>query len=379
VNAAWAQVRGGGIRQALFWAHLGLGIAVGLVIAVLAATGMILACEEPALAWAERGIRRLERPTAPLPMDALAGRVLKESGAKAISGFSAERDPMLAWRFQLGRDHSVLVNPSDGRILGRGADGLHAWFHKAEELHRWFLVEGKARDAAKQLKNAANAAFLFIILSGIVLWWPKAWTPAGLKAAALPSLMLKGKARDFNWHSSLGLIFWPAILTVSMTGLILSYAWATDLLYRAMGEAPPTRPAAAAPAKAKPAKAVPWAAYFNSATKQAPQWVRISARAPRPGQASALLTVVLEDLPPPRGRGTLRVQAESGQSQTWEPYVEQAKGRKLRLWARWTHTGQSLGWLGQAAAFVTAAVALLLVCTGLALSWRRFFGAAGTK
>ena len=50
---------------------------------------------------------------------------------------------------------------------------------------------------------------------------------------------LAGKARDFNWHNTIG--FWSAIplAIIVAGGVVISYPWATALVYRAYGEAPP--------------------------------------------------------------------------------------------------------------------------------------------
>ena len=48
-----------------------------------------------------------------------------------------------------------------------------------------------------------------------------------------------GKARDFNWHNTIG--FWSAIplAVIVAGGVVISYPWATGLVYRAYGEEPP--------------------------------------------------------------------------------------------------------------------------------------------
>ncbi|NTV75308.1 MAG: hypothetical protein HGA66_14025, partial [Holophaga sp.] len=47
--------------------------------------------------------------------------------------------------------------------------------------------------------------------------------------------------------------------------------------------------------------------------------------------------------------------------------------RLIRAWMRFLHTGQALGGWGQLVAGLACLGALLLVYTGVALSWRRFF------
>jgi len=53
-------------------------------------------------------------------------------------------------------------------------------------------------------------------------------------------------------------------------------------------------------------------------------------------------------------------------------YADQTPGRQARLWLRYLHTGQALGWLGQLIAALACAGGLILTYTGFALSWRQF-------
>ena len=71
--------------------------------------------------------------------------------------------------------------------------------------------------------------------------------PADLDVAAVPRVVwfragLRGKARDFNWHNAIGL--WSAVplFVVVLSGVVISYPWASDLVYRVAGEAPPPAP-----------------------------------------------------------------------------------------------------------------------------------------
>jgi uncharacterized iron-regulated membrane protein len=55
-------------------------------------------------------------------------------------------------------------------------------------------------------------------------------------------------------------------------------------------------------------------------------------------------------------------------------FSSQSTGRQLRTWVRWLHTGEALGWIGQTVSALACLALLVLIWTGFALSWRRFFG-----
>gem|GEM_PF-5906468 len=50
----------------------------------------------------------------------------------------------------------------------------------------------------------------------------------------------------------------------------------------------------------------------------------------------------------------------------------QSPGRQARLWIKPIHTGEALGFFGQALATFAAASVCVLICTGFSLCWRRF-------
>ena len=106
--------------------------------------------------------------------------------------------------------------------------------------HRWLALEGPSRPLGKAVTGASNLAFLFIVLTGIYLW-----VPAHLDVDPVPATScwfrrgLPGKARDFNWHNVIGI--WSAVpLAIVVAGAVpISYPWASNLVYRVVGEEPP--------------------------------------------------------------------------------------------------------------------------------------------
>jgi uncharacterized iron-regulated membrane protein len=53
-------------------------------------------------------------------------------------------------------------------------------------------------------------------------------------------------------------------------------------------------------------------------------------------------------------------------------FAHQNLGRRLRMYARFLHTGELFGVIGQTIAVLSTLCAILLVWTGFALAWRRF-------
>jgi uncharacterized iron-regulated membrane protein len=361
------------LRKAFFWTHLAAGILAGGVILSMAVTGMLLAYEPQLVEWAERD-RRIVAPPSPdaprLPLDALASAASAASSGGRLSAVSVNSDPSASVSISFGREGgSLFVNPYTGEVLG-GDSRTHDFLHAVEEWHRWL----GSREFGKPITGAAGLFFLFLLLSGIYLWWPRRWTRASLRVAAVPSFRLQGRARDWNWHNTVG--FWtaPLLLVTTSTGAIISYRWASDMLYVLTGDEPPARPQEKGAREGrKPASEsrASLDSLLAKATARVPSWSNISLRLPRKGGDPATASIIEPGFTRRYARSQLSVDAATADVVKWEPYAEQNLGRRLRSWIVPLHTGRAGGPPGQFLALVSAAASALLVWTGISMAWRR--------
>ena len=155
------------------------------------------------------------------------------------SAITLRSDPFEPAALNFGRDRVLFVNPYTGAMLGEGSPKVRAFFHSVTDWHRWLGAEGVGRDRARAITGACNLLFLFLVISGPYLWWPRTWTWPQVKSVIWFRRRLSGKSRDFNWHNVIG--FWSALplFIVVSSGVVISYPWATNLIYRAVGEKPP--------------------------------------------------------------------------------------------------------------------------------------------
>ena len=120
-------------------------------------------------------------------------------------------------------------------------------------------------------------------------------------------------------------------------------------------------------------------AGFEHALNRVPGWRAISIRVPHGPQASIAYTVDEGYGGQPQFRGTLTVARASGAVERWETFADQSRGRRLRSWLRFAHTGEFYGLAGQTVAGVVSAGGVVLVYTGIALACRRFLTWIGRR
>ena len=114
---------------------------------------------------------------------------------------------------------------------------------------------------------------------------------------------------------------------------------------------------------------VAWA----KAEQQVPGWQTIRVQGSANPNAPFTFNIDQGDGGQPQLRGTLVV-GRDGQVVNWADFSSNSTGQKLRLLARFTHTGESLGVWGQAIAGLATAGGAVMVYTGIALALRRLFG-----
>ena len=374
------------LRKTIFWIHLVVGVGAAIVILMMSVTGVILTYEMQLNEWARRGYRAT--PAGPdarlLPADVLLERAAGASPENQPSSIAFSTDPLAPAAVGFGRRQTLYVDRYTGEIRGDGNTGMRRFLRGVMYWHRWFAVSDDNRAIGRAVTGAANLGFLFLVMSGFYLWWPRTWTHKSLRNVTWFRRGLRPKARDFNWHNVIG--FWMAVplLIIVFSGAMISYRWVGNLIFLAVGETPPTRgarSAAAAPAggEREPpgelAEGVSYQSVLDRAAAESPGWRRMTVRVSDAGDA--VLTVQVDHGSPrqPAKRDNLTFDASSGALTTRATGLPQSRGRRIRSWLRFAHTGEVYGLIGQTIAGVASAGAVVLVWTGLALTWRRFFAA----
>jgi uncharacterized iron-regulated membrane protein len=371
------------LRSIVFWPHLVAGVLAGAVILLMCVTGVLLTYERQMIAWADRGFRSVQ-PTAeaaPLPMEALLPRVREAEPRLTPTAITlrAGRDAAIA---VTAGQRTVYVDRYTGAVIGEASrGGVRAFMSTLRAWHRWFGVEGEGRNFARAITGWSNFIFLFIVMSGVYLWFPRKWGWAQVRNVVLFNGRARGRARDFNWHNVIGSWCAAPLFVVVLCAMPISFAWFNASVYRAVGEQPPPPPAAgrgptAAPGPARQARpnTPPLAsdAMWNQAKERVADWRTISLRLPSSPEAPFVFTIDKGDGGQPHLRSTLTLDGRTGEVTRYETFADLTLGRRIRNTMRFAHTGEALGIPGQTIAGIVSAGGAVLVWTGLSLALRRF-------
>ena len=367
-------------RKIIFWCHLTAGLFAGIVVLIMSVTGVLLTYEKQMIAQADASTYKIvpPAPAARLPIEAL---VLRARAAKSNSGVPTavtfRSDQSAAATVALGREGNILVNPYTGETLGEGALNVRGFFRFVTDLHRWLGTGGESRVAGRAITGASNLAFLFLVVSGLYLWFPRKWTRSQFRNVAWFKRGLSGRARDFNWHNTIG--FWCLIplFIIVLSAVTISYAWASNIVYRIVGETPPTQqqPGAQSPARNGANLSVSFDnldSLLARAEQRSNDWRTISVQLPTAPGAPATFTIDTSGGGQPQKRAQITFNRATGEILRVESYNDLSRGRRLRSWLRFAHTGEFYGLIGQTIAGLASLGGAFLVWTGLSLAWRRF-------
>src|SRR5262245_8606982 len=239
-------------RKALFWCHLTVGVIAGLFILMMSVTGVLLTYERQIAYWADTRNYHVATPSPEatrLPVETLLARARETYPDLAITTVTVRSGATEPVAIGLagnpgagpGGGRTVFINPYTGVVLGEGSKRVRDFFHVVTDWHRWLGAHGASRNTARAITGACNLGFLFIVSSGIYLWWPRKRNWQQFKNILWFKRGLPGRARDFNWHNVIGFWSFAPLFIVVLSAVVISYQWAGNLVYRVVGENPPPR------------------------------------------------------------------------------------------------------------------------------------------
>lgn len=211
--------------------HLILGLIIGVIIVIVSLTGCIYAfqAEIQNLTQPYRFVEEEQR--AFLPPSRLKEIVVKEKeleGKAPNSVHYGKKNKAAVISFYGSKPdyfYQVYLNPYTGSVLKvKNMDTDFFRFILNGHFYLWLPpVVGKPVVAISTL------IFLFMIITGIILWWPKN------KAAAKQRFSIKWDAKwrrkNYDLHNVLGFYSSWLLIFIAITGLVWGFQWFSKSLY----------------------------------------------------------------------------------------------------------------------------------------------------
>jgi uncharacterized iron-regulated membrane protein len=186
-----------------------------------------------------------------------------------------------------GGNSQAFMNPYTGQIAGMQSQ-RSPFFFTMFSLHRWLL----AGDTGKLIVGVSTTVFLFILITGIVLWWPQN------KKILKQRLNLKWNAgwKRINHDLHIVVGFYTAIFlfAFAFTGLAWSFKWFNDGIYWITGSEN-VRPEPPVSVVAEGATPISFDQAYQIAKSQLPDAEYYTINRPSEAEASIAITVMRFD------------------------------------------------------------------------------------
>ena len=379
------------VRKLFRKLHLWLSLPFGLIIMTTCLTGALLVFEKEITELVRHDSYTIPvRKTQSLSLQSLLERVARETpDSVQITSVTIPSDFRRAYTVGLSKPRraGVLVDPYTGKIVGQS--GRLPFFTTVRELHRWLLNSMKPDSEGifwgRVIVGTSTLLFVFILLTGLFLWWPKKLKGVGKR---LKISLRQGRQRLFtDLHTVGGVYVFVLLLAMAMTGLTWSFEWYRTGFYKVFGaemaeggkgdkgdkgskkdkrkDAP--REEGAEQAKL-PASYIYWEEVVSYVIEVSEaDYTEITVK-------DGEVEVPLAGLGNSRAADSFRFDKKTGQMTEYKAYREVKRDKKLRGWIYSIHTGAWGGLFTRICYFLAALFGASLPLTGYYIFYQRKWG-----
>lgn len=226
------------IRKAFFEVHKWLGLFSGVVVLIVSLSGCVYVFTDELKDIFHRGRLYVRVPE---NQHRKSFSLLLTNARRALgSDYEITRSEILpgmdrSWIFRASKTNSeaighwnyysyyfrVYVNPYTGEII-HIEDSKNDFFQLVLSTHMNLLL---GPHIGKPLVGYSTLIFFVLLVSGLVLWWPKKWKRRTIKKGLTFKKKAKVKRFNYDLHNVLGFYSLLPALLITITGLVYSFDW----------------------------------------------------------------------------------------------------------------------------------------------------------
>ena len=375
------------VRKLFRKLHLWLSLPFGLIIMTTCLTGALLVFEKEITALVQHERVAYVPNQEPLPLSVLLERVAEKTpDSVEITSITIPTSPHRAYNVGLSKPRraGVLIDPYTGKIIG--PSGRLPFFTTVRELHRWLLNSMKPDSEGifwgRVIVGTSTLLFVFILLTGLFLWWPKKLKGIGKR---LKISLRHGRQRLLtDLHTVGGVYVFVLLLAMAMTGLTWSFEWYRTGFYKVFGaEMAEGGKGDKGPKKDK-RKDAPREEGVEQAKLPASYiyWEEVVSYVIEVSEADYTeitvkdgeVEVPLAGLGNIRAADSFRFDKKTGQMTEYKAYREAKRDKKLRGWIYSIHTGAWGGLFTRICYVLAALFGASLPLTGYYIFYQRKWG-----
>ncbi|WP_051296022.1 PepSY-associated TM helix domain-containing protein [Eisenibacter elegans] len=219
--------------------HLWLGLLSSVVVFAVCLTGSIYAFKNPVIELYNRHKVYVDAPkqAVPLPLDTLQAIFERRGSSITALVLPAAKNKSISISY-LNHESGILktsyFNPYTAEELGHSSRSMDGFFQVVLNIHRTLLIT----KIGKQVVGISILIFVFMLLSGLVLWLPARWKWKNIKAGLTINWRAKFYRINYDLHNTLGFYSLLLLLFIALTGLYVTYPWMKSGILVALGGKP---------------------------------------------------------------------------------------------------------------------------------------------
>lgn len=346
------------IRAAVLKVHRWTGLTVGLMVAYLAVTGLMMVFRPQLQPMAERQLREVAACEKRLPLDTLVASAREFHPGVAVEQLQIARGGFGPTVVRFKDKEGVHMDPCTGVVLGQ-QNRWGGFFNFVEKLHRLLFLDNP--DVSETI-GGTTAICLAVLLvgGGLTVWWPA--SRHALKNAFKVRWKLTGQAFDVNLHRTVGVYVAIVLLSQSLSSLTFTFDWARRAVFAVTGSPPPAKKPAVPPGDAA---LLPSEVFLRRALEVDPKSSDIMLIYPRKATDAVEIYAIDSDAPHPNARTYVYLDPRDGRLLRYEPYAQTSDGNKVYRWLASLHMGYIGGVAGQVLLFIGILGIPMLAFTGI--------------
>ena len=253
---------------------------------------------------------------------------------------------------------TAFVNPYSGKIIGL-YNPRQGFFYSILALHRWLL--GSNNGPGKYITGISTLFFVFILITGIILWWPKT------KNILLQRLKIKsstgGKRLNHDLHIVLGFYSAIFLFVFAFTALAWSFEWFNKGIYKVTSSSikPPEPPPSIYQENIKPIK---FDSAFAVAKTKFDNTEFYTITLPKDSIGAITITSLSKDAPHETATDAVYIDQYSGKVLKQYLFSDRNLGARVRATFRPVHVGSVWGLPSKIIALIVCLLGTTFPITG---------------